>query len=230
MNSTYFTGKMKMADLILKNFRLLYILPSFELGIGIGEESVKQVCEKKGISLNLFLLVCNLYTFNDYKPDNNTLKAIPLDALTRFLKNSHKDYLETRMPSIITHIMELVTSCHINHANIFEQFCKKYRDEVVAHFKYEEEIVFPYIIRLLEGKKSDNYDIKQYIVNHTDIDSALHDLKNIIIKYMPGDCSYYNSAREILIDLSMFEDDLEKHTLLEDKILISLAEKIESRI
>jgi regulator of cell morphogenesis and NO signaling len=79
---------------------------------------------------------------------------------------------------------------------------------------------------LLNGIKSSEYKIKEYESHHSDIDAALNDLKNIIIKYLPKDCTI-EKCRDILLNLFMFEYDLSKHTLLEDKILISLVEHVE---
>ena len=73
-----------------------------------------------------------------------------------------------------------------------------------------------------------SYKIKEYEKNHSDIDAALNDLKNIIIKYLPPECTI-DKCRKILMNLFMFEYDLSKHTLLENKILISLVECIEKK-
>jgi regulator of cell morphogenesis and NO signaling len=215
-----------MADVILTNSRLLYVLPYFEINLGFGEKTVKQVCNEKNISAPLLLLVCNIYTFDDYCPDSRILKQIPIEGIIKYLKNSHKDYLEVRMPLIIENILNLVNICHLKNGNILNSFCEKYKQEVISHLKYEEEIAFPYIIELLNGRKTGNYKIKEYESNHSDIDAALNDLKNIIIKYLPQECTI-EKCREILLNLFMFEYDLSKHTLLEDKILISLVSNIE---
>ena len=226
MNHVLFSENTKMADVILANSRLLYVLPYFEINLGFGEKTVKQVCSGKNISAPLFLLVCNIYTFDDYCPDSRDLKQIPVEGIIQYLRNSHKGYLEVRMPQIIENILNLVTVCRLKNGNILNRFCEKYRQEVIAHFKYEEEVAFPYIIQLLNGIKSDNYKIKEYESNHSDIDAALNDLKNIILKYLPQDCTI-EKCRDILLNLFMFEYDLRKHNLLEDKILISLVEHIE---
>jgi regulator of cell morphogenesis and NO signaling len=173
------------------------------------------------------LLVCNIYSFDDYCPDSRELKQIPVEGIIRYLQNSHKDYLEVRMPQIIENVLNLVSICHLKNGSILNNFCEKYKQEVISHFKYEDEIAFPYIIELLNGTKSD-YKIKEYESNHSDIDAALNDLKNIIIKYLPPACSI-EKCRDILLNLFMFEYDLSKHTLLEDKILISLVENIEKK-
>jgi regulator of cell morphogenesis and NO signaling len=224
-----FSEKMKMADLVFANYQLLYVFPRFDLKLGWGESSVKQVCEKQNISLPLFLLVCNLYTFDDYLPEMATLTRIRLEDLMKYLKSSHRDYLETRLPKLISKILNLLNGCCVRHGEMLMGFCEKYRQEVVEHFDYEEYTVFPYINNLLEGQKTGKYKIKEYERNHTTIDTALNDLKNIIIKYMPMDCTI-EKCRDVLIDLFLFESDLSKHTLLEETILISLVEQIEKQI
>lgn len=228
MKHSLFHEKMKLADLLLANYRLLYVFPSFDIGLGFGEATVAQACREKRIPAELFLLVCNVYTFDDYIPDIRTLTQIPLEDLMKYLRNSHKDYLRNRMPRIIDSIHDLTKGWQASHREMLTGFCEKYRKEVVAHFNYEEQTVFPYITALLNGETSGNYHIKEYEGNHTNIDAALGDLKNILIKYLPGECSL-EKCREILIELFLFEADLYKHTLLEDRILISLVERIENQ-
>ncbi|MDR2563050.1 MAG: hemerythrin domain-containing protein [Prevotellaceae bacterium] len=229
MNYGLFSERMKLADLVLTNYRLLYVMPCFDIGLGFGEATVKQACEAKGISTHLFLLVCNIYTFDDYRPEPETLTQIRLADLMKYLTNSHKDYLENRMPKIITQILDLIDENDVPHGKMIIAFCEKYRKEVVAHFAYEEQTVFPYIESLLGGGKSKSYKIKEYKGNHSDLDSSLSDLKNIIIKYLP--CEHLaDQRRETLISLFLFELDLSKHTLLEDKILIYLVEQMENKL
>jgi DNA-binding NarL/FixJ family response regulator len=109
---------------------------------------------------------------------------------------------------------------------MLSSFCEKYRQEAVAHFKYEEDVVFPYIRQLLDGGKP-AYKISEYGSNHSDIDSALEDLKNIIVKYLPGACTVEKS-HPVLSELFAFGYDLRKHTLLEDTILIPLVERLDN--
>lgn len=226
MNSMLFSEKMKLADLVLTNYRLLYVFPCFGIGLGFGERTVKQACEERNVSVALFLLVCNMYTFDKYAPDIRLMTQIPLSDLTGYLRCSHKDYLTKRMPKITGQILELADCYQGEHGKILAGFCEKYRQEVIAHFNYEEQVVFPYITDLLKGKKPDSYRIEEYENSHSDLDAALSDLKNIMIKYLPGEFTI-EKCRDVLIDLFLFEADLSKHTLLEDRILISLVERME---
>ncbi|MDR2234056.1 MAG: hemerythrin domain-containing protein [Tannerella sp.] len=226
MNYSLFSENTKMADVILTNSRLLYVLPYFEVDLGVGDKTVRQVCKEKNISIPVFLLVCNIYTFDDYFPGSRELKEIPIESMITYLQHSHRDYLEIRMPQIIENVRHLATVCQLKNAKTLLSFCEKYKQEVIVHLKYEEDIVFPYIIQLLNGVKTESYKIKEYENNHSDIDAALNDLKNIIVKYLPQDCTI-EKCRDVLVNLFMFEHDLKKHTMLENKILISLVELVE---
>ena len=45
--------------------------------------------------------------------------------------------------------------------------------------------MFPYITALRKGEKTD-YSIDQFRHNHSNIEDALEDMTNILIKYLPG--------------------------------------------
>ena len=52
------------------------------------------------------------------------------------------------------------------------------------------------------------------------------DLKNIIIKYLPG--TYTSNIRmKVLNEIFKIENDLRKHTLVENRLLIPLVTKLE---
>ncbi len=214
-----FSENTKMADALLTRGCLLYVLPCFGIEPGFGEKTIGQICAERGLSVPLVLLVCNLYTFDDYIPEAAMLSGVPIEGIVAWLESSHRDYLEVRVPRITAAVLELPGG------GMLASFCEKYRAEVVAHFRYEEEVVFPYIQKLLEGERP-SYRISEYAGHHSDIDGALEDLKNIIVKYLPRECTIERS-RPVLQELFAFEHDLRKHTLLEDTILIPLVERLD---
>ena len=107
-------------------------------------------------------------------------------------------------------------------------FFDQYAREVAQHLDYEENTVFPYIRSLSQGRKSPQYDISVFEKNHTDIEGKLSDLSSILIKYLTpsGDGSQEN---EILLDLYLLGEDIARHTLIEDKILVPLAGELEKQ-
>ena len=122
----------------------------------------------------------------------------------------------------------MLDKCDELNKKILNDFYDKYDSEVSNHFKYEEEIVFPYIEALAKGKKSEksHYGIEQFERNHSNIEEKLGDLRNIIIKYLPE--QYSNELRyKILAEIFDMESDLRKHTLLENLLLIPSVLKLE---
>lgn len=228
MKQAIFTENTKLADVIHANFMLIYILPRFDVRLGIGEQTTKQLFENKPVSVDLFLLVCNLYTFSQYVPDEQTVAKISLEELMIYLKNSHKEYLNERVPDITQKIQEIISSSANPQTKVLDQFFDKYKKELILHFDYEEKVLFPYINALLQGQKTSHYKVKEFEKNHSNVEDKLNDLKNIIIKYLPSE-NAYGKAKDALVALFLLEDDLNKHNLIEDTVLVSLVEKLEKR-
>lgn len=221
-----FSSGMKLADILLKNYTLLSVLPRFGIPLGFGEKSVADVCHSYGINERFFLLVCNVHTYDDYLPNKKELEGLQIESLVDYLHNSHSYYTEDKIASIRQKIEQMESTCQSTHYQIIRQFFAEYQQEVVNHFQYEEETVFPYITALAAGRESVNYHINQYEENHSNIEDKLSDLKNIIIKYLPGNCAS-DLRNNLLFDIFLFEEDLIKHARIENKILIPFVAHIE---
>ena len=88
--------------------------------------------------------------------------------------------------------------------------------------------MFPYILSLIDSKQknANSYRIKDFEENHSNIEEKLQDLKNIVIKYLPESASQ-QSRINVLNEIFKIEDDLNKHSIIENKILIPLVSKFE---
>lgn len=230
MKHLLFSDHQKMAELIHANYRLLFVLPRFGIRLGFGEKSIGDICRTHDISASLFLLVCNIYTFDDFLPSPDQIGSFTAEELTRYLHQSHTDYIDHQIPEIRQQVLALAADCEPRNGRILERFFDDYSREVTSHFDYEETVVFPYIHNLSEGRPSDEgYSIGQFEENHSNIEEKLGDLKNILIKYLP-DSLPEASRNRLLLDLFLLEDDLNKHSLIEDRILVPLVEQLEKNV
>jgi regulator of cell morphogenesis and NO signaling len=110
---------------------------------------------------------------------------------------------------------------------MLDHFYNEYKREMVKHFQYEEEIVFPYIESLRHGGSTSSYSIDQFRHNHSNIEDALEDMTNILIKYLPGDI--LPSERIcIATDIMELSADLTTHSRIEEHILIPFVESLEN--
>jgi len=225
MNSTatqyhFVTGHQKMADVLTEHNKLISIFPRLGIALGFGEKTVAQVCADNGISLNLFLIVSNVYTMDDYIPTDDELQQCPIEEFVNYLTNSHKEYLDYKFPHIEQHLAEVVNDWNEKYKKLITNFFYDYKKEVIDHFKFEEDTVFPYIQDLVNRKSSKKNSFKKgtFDKQHTNIEDKLRDFTNLLIKYIPADVSQRERVN-MLEDICALSEDLEKHALIEEKIL-----------
>lgn len=223
-----FSETMKLADLVDVNFKLLNVLSRLGISLGFGENTIKEVCERQGINLNSFLLICNMYTYDSYIPSSDLLSGADPLTIVNYLHNSHAFYLNREFTSLKNNLSAMVEPCDEMQKKVVEKFFSDYRTQVERHFEYEEAVVFPYVKSLIDGSSQESYSIEQFEENHSNIDETLNDLKNIVMKYLPETCDTV-LRNEVLYKIYRLEEDLLKHTLIEDRVLIPLVNKLEEK-
>ena len=226
-NRTIFTSKTKMAE-IITDYSLLTIIDRLNIKLGFGDASIDEICRRHNLSTDLFLMICRVYAIDVFAPDISNLTNGDIPKLIGYLQRTHKYWIESFFPNLHTNIHTMLESCDERSAKILNKFYDDYDDEIQKHLDYEENTVFPYIISLGEGKKdvSNKFCIKDFEENHSNIEEKLHDLKNIVIKYLPENASQ-QSRINVLNEIFKIENDLCKHSVIENKILIPLVSKYE---
>lgn len=225
--SGLFGEHVKLAGVVDTNYMLLPVLERLGIGLGFGEESVGEACRRAGVRPSFFVLLCAIHTFDDYVPDAAQIEnADPLELIA-YLRNSHEYYSRRQVPRLREKLDRLVASCRSAHSELLSRFFDNYQRELDSHFLYEDEKVFPYVEDIAQGRPSDGeYSIERFEQNHENIDEKLDDLKNIILKYLPDVCDE-TLRTDALFDIYRLRDDLERHTMMENKILVPLVEKLE---
>lgn len=225
---TVFSKDTKLAELLAEDRRLLLLPSRFGIGLGFGDHSVEQVCQTNHVNTDLFLMICEIYSDSSFKPEKEELRHIDLGDLLSYLKTSHRYYLDERFPHIEEHLHHIIEACGQKFGPMLSHFYDDYKQEVMRHIKYyEEEVVFPYIEALLNGKRTDSYKIDEFEHNHTNIQDTLDDMMNILLKYLPGDI-LPKERIEISYDIMELSDDLNRHSLIEERILIPCVESLEN--
>lgn len=226
MKNGCFTAKMKMADVVATNYMLILVMPRLGISLGFGEQSVKEVCEKAGTPVDFALMVFNVYTFDNYQPDENVLNTNEMARLVPYLRESHHYYLKERLPHIEKHLMRVAQNAGERYGEILKQFFADYQHEVSAHFECEETEVFPYMEHLLKGEITEKPMSEHFADNHSDMVEKMQDLTQIVYKYLPGS-AMTEELNELVFGIMQLSSDLEKHALLEEKILIPYIHQLE---
>ncbi len=221
-----FDKTIKMADVVLQNPFLIRITERFGMALGFKEKTIEEVCQENNINVDVFFLVVGLHQDAD-EEFSFELTNDDMVQLLAYLKNSHKYYNQEALPEIVDQIKKLTADNQDLSLKMVEQFFDQYVAEVNMHLSYEEKNVFPYALSLIKNQELNiKYSINEYKQNHNDIETKLDDLKNLLIRHLP-DNTGGQFRRKILLKLFNFEEDLNIHTIIEERFLIPYVSKIE---
>jgi len=230
-SKTYVKPEMKISDIVRENPSILLVLEHFGIDDVLKDKTVSRLCSEYDIEELLFIAVCNLYNgFN--VGDTSELKPLSIPVIIKFLNNSHHYYLNEKYPEITDYIRKLNASGQLKEMQLVDAFFNEYFEEVMEHLDYEEKTAFPYFTGLFEKRQSstrDKFSATHYQNHHSDIESKLEDLKNLLLQHI----QIKNQGvvkRKLLSSLFELEFDLKIHSLIEEQILIPLVLSIENKI
>jgi regulator of cell morphogenesis and NO signaling len=217
---------MKLADLIAANHNIILLLPRFGIPLGFGEKSVRDVCSAHNVPADFMVLICNVYTYDDYLPDIKQLAATDMRPLATYLKESHRYYTLERLPHIEEHLHHIADRIGGRYEQILKQFYADFRNEIEAHFQCEEQYDFPRLLSLQEGIKGKSIAMSHSQKSHGGLVDKLNDLTQIVYKYLPGNV-LPEETMELVFDILQLSADIQKHALIEEKILIPYVNYLE---
>ena len=96
----------KICDLIAHEEDAIQIISRFGLEMGVGEQTIAQVCEAYEVHTPTFLSVVNYKVF--HQPA--TPADIDIPTLQRYLQNAHTYFLDFRLPRLQWSLLFLFSS------------------------------------------------------------------------------------------------------------------------
>jgi regulator of cell morphogenesis and NO signaling len=230
---TYIKPDIKMADLIFENPYLLLLLEHFGLDLVMHDKTVTQLCTENGINETVFISFANIY--NGFAPiGTEGFNTSHIETIIGFLRNGHYYFKNDKYPEIQDYIKKLFASNPSAEIRMIEKFFDDYFMEVSEHLDYEEGIAFPYFRSLLNATNTAPVNPKskfsgtEYLEHHTDIESKLADLKNLLLRHISLKNDPVN-RRKLLFSLIELEYVLSIHSLIEESILIPLVINLENK-
>ncbi len=229
----YITKDMKMADAIHFNYLLLPVINRLGVQLGFGDSSIEQICYDEQIDLDLFLVIINAFLDHDINKISQ-LQKVSIEKVITYLKATHQYYVEQLIPEVENRINALIQHSDIDQKQflLVKNFFEEYKEEFYTHIQLEEKTIYPYVVDVYQSfqsgdlskdliQKIESHPIDTYAKEHTDIESKLFDLKNILIKYLPKtkDSFLRNTVLRALFEL---ENDLNDHSRIENMVLVPL--------
>ena len=197
---------MKMAELLESNPSLIGVFTRMGFTFGYGDASVSDVCQRAGIDPETFLVICRVYSRDDYRPSGEELEKADLSVIVKYLSLSHTYYMDVAMKDLAAGLGRMIVPCGEDTQKVIWKFFTGFKEELQKHFLYEEESVFPNIGSLDAGIPDED---------HSGVEESLEDLKSLVMNHLPAEADQ-REAYKVLSGISSLQDDIRKHILLEE--------------
>ena len=218
-----------MSDIICDNYSLLQVMSRFDLPLGFGDHSVEEVCKTHQVDCTTFLAVVNFIN-KGHSRSHTPTDGISVRSLMNYLKNAHHYFLDFQLPVIRRKLLEAI-DCSLDNEITFLilKFFDGYVQEVRKHMSYEDQCVFVYVEKLLNGQISEEFNIDMFVRHHAHIDEKMTELKNSIIKYYPANRNAH-LMNAVLFDIFNCEKDLASHNMVEDHLFVPAVLLLEEEV
>lgn len=169
------------------------------------------------------------------------LKSWNLDDLVDHIMNTHHAYLKANYPLILKLIDKLEEST--SQKEVIKELKKlftEFTDDVAIHLVKEEEVLFPYFKRLAESKSDGSKvepatfgnlerPIEMMEEEHDDSHDTMERIREITNNFTaPSEAE--PSIHFLYYKLQEFDEDMEAHHEIEDKLLFKKASELEKEL
>lgn len=222
-----FTPDMRLSEMIDMDYTLVQVVSRMGIDLRHSPLKVSDACAMAGIDPATFILISGVYSFPEYIPSPAEVSSVNVPDIIKYLRGSHAYYTGIALRDLESSFDLLVEPCDDTRKKVILKFFVDYKIELEKHFEREDKLVFPYVESLLSGERSTGYTIGDFEEHHESVDEKMEDMKNIVMKYLPEECS---SEMKMWVLLSIFRlrDDLRRHTYVEDNVLVPVVKILEN--
>lgn len=206
-----------------------------------GAKSLTEACLRTGVSAEEILRRLQEHR-HEAGPEEANWAGAPLADLTKHIVQKHHGYVRGAVPRIsalLARVKAKHGGSHPELAAIEKEFLGL-GQEMYAHMQKEEQILFPYIEKLVRAREGQQpleppffqtvrHPVHRMMEEHDSAGRALQGIRSLSTGYRtpPGACKSY---REVYRSLEEFEANMHAHVHLENNILFPRAIELEAKM
>ena len=228
------TQEKTIGDFVAENFRTAEVFKKYHIDFCCkGGRTVEEACDNKKVSPQQ--IYQELEEIVNRKSEDIGFNSWPLDLLADYVEKTHHRYVEEKSAMLIPYLNKLCKVHGERHPELFEinELFIGSAQDLAAHMKKEELILFPFIKQMVEAKKNgEPLPAPRFGTVENPVAMMKHEheaegerfvkIAELTNNYeFPDDaCGTYQVTYRMLED---FQNDLHKHIHLENNILFSKA-------
>lgn len=228
-----------VGELVAEDYRRASAFKKFGLDFCCGGGApLREACLRKGIALEAMCKELEAATCNDVTSQQE-FDRWELDFLADYILNVHHTYVRSKLPEISDYAKK-VSTVHGEHHPETKEIARHFqaiKEELTSHMAKEEQILFPYVKKLLASKRQNiklsnppfgtvKNPIHMMEQEHQFAGDEMKEIRLLSNNYEPpqGACNTY---RVFYSNLKDFEENLHQHIHLENNILFPKAVLLE---
>ena len=228
------TQEKTIGDFVAENFRTAEVFKKYHIDFCCkGGRTVEEACDNKKVSPQQ--IYQELEEIANRKSEDIDFNSWPLDLLADYVEKTHHRYVEEKSAMLIPYLNKLCKVHGERHPELFEinELFIGSAQDLAAHMKKEELILFPFIKQMVEAKKNgEPLPAPRFGTVENPVAMMKHEheaegerfvkIAELTNNYeFPDDaCGTYQVTYRMLED---FQNDLHKHIHLENNILFPKA-------
>ena len=232
------TKEKTIGEMVAEDFRAAQVFRKYKIDFCCkGNRTVDEACENKKFEAEQ--IYSDLAKISEEKSGDIDFNLWPLDLLAIYVEKIHHLYVEENSTVLIQYLNKLCKVHGDRHPELFEitKLFTESAQELAAHMKKEELILFPFIKKMVEAKqKGEALEAPRFGSVESPVAMMKHEhtvegerfvkIAELTNNYQfPDDaCGTYQVTFKMLED---FENDLHKHIHLENNILFPKAIELE---
>ena len=208
---------MQMSGVVEEHPSLIPVINRFGIRLGLGDKSVKAICEEYQLDADFLLTVINTFLNEEYFPEKK-LQTFHTSQIIDYLTKTNLYYQRYQIPNIERHLGSFISMSTPgnNTLNLIGKFFSSFKEELTSRIEKDDRVWFPYCLSLSEMLK--DYQSSGQLL--------LADLKSIMVKHLSGDYNE-NLCYAVIFAISSLEKDIKQHNRIRYRILTPMVSAME---
>ena len=222
---------MRLSEVVEEHPSLIPVINRFGIRLGLGDKSVRTLCEEHALDTDFLLTILNTYLNEEYFPEKK-LQTFHISLLIDYLTKTNQDYLRYQLPNIERQLGYFIQQSPQGNQSLalLGRFFASFKAKLIARIQEDEERRFPYCHQLMKGHLSSELakGPQQPTDHPTDdpIEALLEDLKSIMVKHLTGAFDD-NLCYAVLFAICSLEKDIKQHNRIRYRILLPMITSME---
>ena len=225
---------MQMSEVVEEHPSLIPVINRFGIRLGLGDKSVKTICDEYQLDTDFLLTVINTFLNEEYFPERK-LQTFHTSQIIDYLTKTNQYYLRYQLPNIERHLTSFISMStqENNTLNLIGKSFSSFKEELTSRIQKDDELWFPYCLSLSEKINGCQASGETGVLQlggeqrlEDPIEALLSDLKGIMVKHLSGDYNE-NLCYAVIFGISSLEKDIKQHNRIRYRILTPMVSAME---